>query len=145
MARFSSGLVASELIQMTAVAEKSFRDLRSTAASQVQFIVVSHSNTAATQKWLSSVGGAGHVRALADSERKLYAQWGLGVSSFWHVLNPWSLLECVQHRQARGYLEQAQTAGSFGADYQGIVRWSRKAVTANEVVDIQQAVQAVVS
>lgn len=54
-------------------------------------------------------------------------------------------LECVQHRQARGYLEQAQTAGSFGADYQGIVRWSRKAVTANEVVDIQQAVQAVVS
>lgn len=138
--------------ELTAVAEKTFRHLRSTAAShpEVHFIAVSHSNTAATQTWLSSIDGAGQVQMLVDSERKLYAQWGLGVSSFWHVLNPWSLWSVYKTGKQEGIWNRPtesgnrwQTAGSFGVDQQGIVRWSRKAGTASEVVDFQQAVQAV--
>ena len=143
-----------QIQKVIAVAEKTFRDFRSTAAShpEVHFIAVSHSALAATEKWLSSVGGAGQVQMLVDSERKLYAQWGLGVSSFWHVLNPWSLWSVYRTGKQDGIWNRPtesgsrwQTAGSFGVDWQGIVQWSRKAGTADEVVDFREAVQAVLA
>jgi hypothetical protein len=28
---------------------------------------------------------------IVDEEREVYAKWGLGISSFWHILNPWSM------------------------------------------------------
>lgn len=65
-------------------AEKTFRAIKSMAVlhPDMHFIAVSHSDTPATEKWLSSVEGPGQVGLLVDSDRKLYAQWGLGVSSF---------------------------------------------------------------
>ena len=139
---------------MLAVAEKTFRAFRTTAAShtEMHFVAVSHSDTAATERWLASVDGTGQVQTLVDSERTMYAQWGLGVSSFWHVLNPWSLWSVYKTGQQEGIWNKPtesgnrwQTAGSFAVDRQGIVRWSRKAETADEVVDFHEAVQLVSS
>lgn len=75
---------ALQILEITAVAEKTFRAIKSMAVlhPDMHFIAVSHSDTPATEKWLSSVEGPGQVGLLVDSDRKLYAQWGLGVSSF---------------------------------------------------------------
>ena len=74
-------------------AEKAFRSLRAVAFANpsVNFVAVSHSDQSATDKWLEAVGGAGNVRIIVDCERGLFARWGLGVSGFWHVLNPTNL------------------------------------------------------
>lgn len=91
----------------------------------MRFIAVSHSDTAATEKWLVSIEGAGLVQMLVDSDRKLYAQWGLGVSSFWHVLNPWSLWSVYTPGRNEHIWNKPtesgnrwQTAGSFGVGQQ---------------------------
>lgn len=60
------------------------------AHPSINFVAVSHSDQSAADKWLEAVGGADNVRILVDSERELFAHWGLGVSSFRHVLNPLS-------------------------------------------------------
>ena len=77
-------------------AEKTFLSFRATASAHpsIQFVAISHSNQAATNKWLEAIGGAKHVHIIVDSGRDIFAQWGLGVSSFWYVLSPanmWSL------------------------------------------------------
>lgn len=74
-------------------AEKKFLTFRAAAFAHpsINFIAVSHSDQSATHKWLEAIGGAENVRILVDNERELFAHWGLGVSSFWHVLNPASL------------------------------------------------------
>ena len=61
------------------------------AHPSVNCVAVSHSDQSATAKWLEAVGSAGNVRIIVDCERKLFACWGLGVSGFWHVLNPTNL------------------------------------------------------
>lgn len=74
-------------------AEKTFQSFRAAASAHpsINFIAVSHSDQAATNTWLEAVGGADSVRVIVDSERELFARWGLGVCSFWHVLNPASM------------------------------------------------------
>ena len=75
-------------------AEKTFLSFRTAASAHpsVNFVAVSHSDQSATDNWLEAIGGAENVRIIVDSDRKLFAQWGLGVSSLWHVLNPASML-----------------------------------------------------
>jgi len=75
------------------VAEKTFQSLREAAGknADVNFIAVSHSDQEATDKWIIAVGGEWDTHVIVDAERELYSQWGLGVSSAWHVLNPWSM------------------------------------------------------
>ena len=101
---------------------------------------------------MDSVDGAGQVKIVVDSDRKLYAQWGLGVSSFWHILNPWSLWSVYRTGREDGIWNKPtesgnrwQTAGSFAVDGQGTVQWSKKAGTADEAVDFEQAVKAATS
>ena len=135
-----------------AVAEKTFRAFRAAAESHpdLHFIAVSHSDTEATDKCLASVDGAGKVQVIVDAERKLYAQWGLGVSSFWHVLNPWSLWSVYKTGKEEGIWNKPtesgnrwQTAGSFAVDKEGLIKWGKRAGTADEAADFDQAVQAV--
>lgn len=78
---------------MSSVAEKTFQQLRKLAGKnpEVNFVAVSHSSEEATEKWVIAVGGEWDVHVIVDEKREIYAQWGLGVSSTWHVLNPWSL------------------------------------------------------
>ena len=71
-------------------AEKTFLSFRATASlhPSIHFIAISHSDQSATDKWLEAIGGAGNVRVIVDKDRELFAQWGLGMCSFWHVLSP---------------------------------------------------------
>ena len=39
---------------------------------------------------MSALGGAWNVQVLIDEEREVYAEWGLGVSTAYYLLNPWT-------------------------------------------------------
>jgi hypothetical protein len=80
------------LIPLSPVAEKTFLEARRLANKypSINFIAISHSSKAATDKWVSQVGGAWAVNILIDDEREIYASWGLGVSTTYYLLNPWT-------------------------------------------------------
>lgn len=71
-------------------AEKTFITLRSLANKHttITFIAVSHSSAGHTQKWVEALGGAWNVRVVVDEERRVYAEWGLGVCGIWDVFGP---------------------------------------------------------
>ncbi|KAF2137032.1 uncharacterized protein K452DRAFT_236552 [Aplosporella prunicola CBS 121167] len=136
-------------------AEKTFLSMRATAASHpsIRFVAVSHSDAAATDKWLGALGGPGTgdaaVTVLSDPDRTLFARWGLGVSSFWHVLSPWALWAVYRLGADEGIWNRPtesgnrwQTAGSFAVDARGKVVWGRPAASASEVVEFGDAVAA---
>jgi len=68
------------------VAEKTFISFRSMAAAHpsVHFVAVSHSDADFTTRWIDSIGGAGPVHVIVDTEHELYAHWGLEV--WYHCL-----------------------------------------------------------
>jgi hypothetical protein len=86
---------------------------------------------------------------IVDDERNMYADWGLGVSSFWHVLNPWSLYSVYTLGKQKGVWNRPtesgtrwQISGSFAVDAEGVVRWSRPSASADEVPDFGEALRA---
>jgi len=129
------------------------------AHPDVHFVAVSHSSADATDRWLGSLGSSriavgagapGDVEVVIDEQRELFAKWGLGVSSFWHVLSPWSLWAVYRLGADDGVWNRPtesgsrwQTAGSFGCDGKGVVRWGRAAQRADEIPDFEEAVRAV--
>jgi len=137
-------------------AEATFLNLRATAAQHpnVKFIAVSHSDQSSTGKWLVAVGGPGDepnpVRVVVDLDRQIYAKWGLGTSSFWHVLKPSSLMAAYNLGKQKGIWNRPtesgsrwQTSGSWAVDGEGVVRWGRIAQNADEVPDFDEAVKSV--
>lgn len=133
-------------------AEKTFRSFRAAASTHpsLNFVAVSHSDQSATHKWLEAVGGAENVRIIVDSERELFARWGLGVSSFWHVLNPASMWSVYKLGKEQGIWNRPtesgnrwQTSGSFAVDRNGVVRWGGAAGRADWIPDFEEAVKAV--
>ena len=133
-------------------AEKTFLRLRSSALSHpdIAFIAISHSDQAATDQWVEAIGGAGEVHLVVDSERDRYAEWGLGISGFWHVLNPLGLWNVYKMGKEEGIWNRPtqsgsrwQTSGSFAIDSQGIVRWGQVAPGADWIPDFEEAVKAV--
>jgi hypothetical protein len=118
--------------------------MRETASSypDMHFIAVSHSDQPSTLHWLEAVGGAGHISIVIDTDRGSYAAWGLGVSSCWHVLNPWSLASVYWLGTKEGIWNKPtetgtrwQSSGSFGVDQSGVVRWSEPNKSANDIPD----------
>ena len=85
-------------------AEMTFLRLRAAASAHpsIDFVAVSHSDQSATEKWLEAIGGARDVRVIVDDERELFAQWGLGVSSLWHVLYPASMWSAFKLGREQG-------------------------------------------
>jgi hypothetical protein len=83
-----------------------------------------------------------------DAERETYAAWGLGTSSFWHVLGSLSGVskldkeEGIKVRSTQSG-NRWQTAGNFAVDDQGMVTWSRKDESADDVPDFKEGVDAV--
>ena len=131
-----------------AVAEKTFLSLRNIANDQprISCIAVSHSDNVATDKWLESIGGAGHVEVIVDDERKLYGAYGLGVSSAWHVLNPWSMADVFKIGREEKIWNRPtesgtrwQTAGTFGIDSSGRVKYVQVAQQASDNGDFDKA------
>ncbi|KAJ7656359.1 hypothetical protein DFH06DRAFT_1045719 [Mycena polygramma] len=113
-------------------AEKTFNALRAASShnSEICFIAISHTDQDATDRWLNAVGGNEEVEVVVDSDRDMFAQWGLGVSSFGHVLSPAGLWGAYKLGKNEGIWNRPtesgnrwQTAGSFAVDNEGIVRW----------------------
>ncbi|KAL1652027.1 hypothetical protein SLS58_000150 [Diplodia intermedia] len=133
-------------------AEKTFRNLREAASRNpdIRFVAVSHSDQAATDRWLDSLGGGkGSTELLIDAERDLFAQWGLGASSLWHVLSPWSMYSVYRLGRDEGIWNRPtesgnrwQMAGSFAVDGEGVVRWGGPAKQADDVPGFGEAVGA---
>lgn len=136
------------------VAEKTFLLLRKIAEENkdVQCIAISHSDKESTDRWVESVGGSKDVQVIVDHERKIYASYGLGVSSWWHVLSPASLgtvfklgrEENIWNRPTESG-SRWQTAGVFGVDSKGIVRYSHPAQSAEDLGDLEAALSSIKS
>lgn len=140
--------------ECTIVAEKTFLNLRSAASQHpdVHCIAISHSDAESTGRWLQSLPDPSQnsaVDMIIDDERNIYAEWGLGVSSFWHVLNPWSLYsvytlgkqENIWNRPTESGTRW-QTSGSFAVSGEGTVKWSKPSASADDMPDFGLALKA---
>ncbi|KAJ9655858.1 hypothetical protein H2198_005395 [Neophaeococcomyces mojaviensis] len=133
-------------------AEKTLLTLRETAAQNpdIHLIAVSHSDKSSTEKWLQSVGGSGKIEVLVDDQRHSFAEYGLGASSFWAVLNPWSMSsvfalgkqEDIWNRPTESG-SRWQTAGVFAVDGAGKITYSHRASTSDDLGDLNAAVKSV--
>lgn len=133
------------------VAEQTLLSLRKVceARTDVHCIAVSHSDKASTDKWLDAVGGAGNVEIIVDHERKLYGQYGLGVSSAWHVLNPWSMADVFKVARTEKIVNRPtesgtrwQTAGTFAIDASGEVQYVQVAQQASDNGNFEKALKS---
>ncbi len=133
------------------VAEKTFRNLTkfSTRHPEIRCVAVSHSSQDATEKWVVEVGGEWEVEVLVDYERDLYASWGLGMASTWHVMSPSALYSTYRLGKDEGIWNRAaesgtrwQTSGAFAIDAAGYVRWARVAKSATDLPDFKEALAA---
>ena len=132
-------------------AEKTLLSLRSIASSHpsITCIAVSHSDRSSTDNWLAALGGAGNVRVIVDEEREIYAKWGLGVSSLWHVLSPWSMWSVFRLGREEGIWNRPtesgsrwQESGAFAVDGEGVVRWAGRAESADWIPDFEEGLKA---
>lgn len=133
------------------VAEKTFHEMRKSAGKNpnVNFIAISHSDQESTDKWLTAVGGSWDVNVIVDSDREIYAKYGLGVSSAWHVLNPWSMYSVHKLGKAENIWNKPtesgtrwQTSGSFAVDKEGTVKWAKVAQAADYIPNFNDALKA---
>ncbi|KAI3397014.1 hypothetical protein diail_11341 [Diaporthe ilicicola] len=135
-------------------AEKTFRNLTAFSIKhhpQIHCIAVSHSDEAATTDWVEHVGGAWETDVVVDEERDIYAAWGLGLSSYWHAIGPFSIYNAVQLGKTEGIWNRTtesgtrwQLSGAFATDRKGVVRWASVARTASEVPDLDAALKALI-
>lgn len=118
----------------------------------MHFIAVSHSNEEHTAKWRREIGGddPSNLEVLVDDHREVYAAWGLGVSSFWHVINPQGLYQLYRMAKDEGITNRPtesgyrwQTSGSWAIDGQGTVVWGGPVKTAGEIPEFAVAVKAI--
>ena len=110
---------------------------------------MSHSEKGHTHKWLESVGGAGDVDIIVDDQRQIYAAYGLGVSSFWHVLNPWSMSAVFKLGRGDNIWNRPtesgsrwQTAGLYGVDASGTIRYSHPSQATDDLGDFDEALRS---
>lgn len=113
-------------------------------------MAVSHSSSIATENWLAAIGGAGNVTVVVDPERELYAQWGLGTSSFYHVLSPSSLFAVGKLGWEEGLWNRPtesgtrwQIGGSFAVDAECVIRWVHVASMAGDIPNLNTALESV--
>lgn len=137
---------------MFIVAEKIFCQLRDAAAknSDILCIAVSHSDKAATEKWLQDVGGSGNIQVVVDHDRQSFSEYGLGPSSYWAVLNPWSLSNAMTIGKNEGFDirptesgSRWQTSGLFAVDGSGILTFSYRSKTSDDPGDLEAALESV--
>ena len=128
-------------------AEATFKRLRDIADADpgTRWIAVSHGAQRATQSWCSAVaGGPGEIEVIVDAERRAYGAWGLGRTSLGHFLGARSLREVsrlarrgIRNRHPSG--TRWQSAGAFGIDAAGIVRFVHVPRHAGDLPDVSVA------
>jgi hypothetical protein len=85
-----------------------------------------------------------------DAERETYAAWGLGVSSFWHILNPWSMYsvytlgkqENIWNRPTESGTRW-QTSGAWAVDGDGVVKWGGVGQAASDIPEFGEALKKI--
>ncbi|KAJ4391766.1 hypothetical protein N0V93_005386 [Gnomoniopsis smithogilvyi] len=132
-------------------AEKSFRALTAFStihAGSIHCIAISHSSRQHTEAWVPQVGGEWEVEVIVDEEREIYAAWGLGLSSYWHV-GPMSFFNAMSLGKSEGIWNRTtesgtkwQIGGAFAVDRAGKVRWVSVAKTASDIPDLNAALKA---
>ena len=86
-----------------------------------------------------------------DEEREIYASWGLGVSTTWHLLNPWTQVaaqklgkqEGIWAREVDPSGNRWQVGGSWAMDTMGTVRWGSGQKTADDIPKLEEACKAI--
>jgi AhpC/TSA antioxidant enzyme len=86
-----------------------------------------------------------------DEEREIYAAWGLGVSTTWHLLNPWTQVavqrlgkqEGIWGREVDPSGNRWQVGGSWAMDTMGTVRFGAPSKTADDIPNLEDACKAI--
>ena len=83
---------------------------------------------------------------VVDEGRDLYAAWGLGISSTWHVFSPRAVYATYALGRDEGIWNRPtesgsrwQTGGAFAVDVAGVVRWAHIASAIDDVPDLEAA------
>ena len=150
----------SSLTRQFLVAEKACIDvcnLDAVLEGTIKVILVSHSSEEATNKWFQAVQQSGRLPAnsedqeravsiVIDDEMELYAAWGLGVAKTGHVLNLATVYAALSLGWREGLWDRAtesgsrwQTAGAYGIDRFGIVKWVHVPRLASDLADFEDA------
>ncbi|PQE30220.1 chitinase 3 protein [Rutstroemia sp. NJR-2017a WRK4] len=134
-------------------AEKTFLELRRLANKHqtIRFIAISHSSRAATDRWVQQVGGAWDISVVVDEDREIYSNWGLGVSTTWHLLNPWTQWamqklgkeEGIWGREVDPSGNRWVVGGCWATDGMGTIKWGGVSKTADEIPDLVEACKSV--
>ncbi|KAK3905596.1 hypothetical protein C8A05DRAFT_30600 [Staphylotrichum tortipilum] len=132
-------------------AEKTFKLLAdlSNHHPELHCVAISQAPQEETDKWIVFAGGEWEIEVLVDPQRTLFHAWGLGLSSAWYAVNPMTLWhawklgteEGIWNRNT-GSGSRWQIGGAFAVDAGGFVRWSRPAVSADDVPDFGEALRA---
>jgi hypothetical protein len=135
------------------VTEKLFLYMRSLANrhTSIHFIAVSHCTQQATKDWVNKVGGAWNIDVVVDEKREIYALWGLGMSSYAHLLNPRNGFNQIMLGKNEGVWGQQvgeggnrwQTGGAFAVDERGVVTWGGPMKSVDEVIPLEHACMSV--
>ena len=117
-------------------AEKTYLRLRESAKTHrdIDFIAVSHSDQASTDKWVKSIPQYGsepdNLRLVVDDKKEAYAAYGLGISSWMHVLSPASMMNVFSLARTEGISNRPtesgtrwQTSGTYAIGEDGNVKW----------------------
>ncbi|KAH6643980.1 hypothetical protein C7974DRAFT_371152 [Boeremia exigua] len=138
-------------------AEKTFLNMRDAAATNpnIHFIAVSHSDQESTDHWLAALPDTSkntqpNLQIVIDAEREAYAAYGLGISSFYHVLSPAGLSNLNKLGKEEGIWNRPtesgnrwQTGGNYGIDKNGIVQWNGKHQRADDMSDFKEGIPLV--
>jgi AhpC/TSA antioxidant enzyme len=128
-------------------AEATMRMLREQAerAPAIEWLAITHSPRAATDRYCERVGGPGAVQLVSDPSRAAYAAWGLGRTTLGHFLGRRSLAGVA--RLARQGIRNThptgtrwQSAGTFALDSEHTVVWRHIPAHAGDVPNVLQAV-----
>ncbi|KAK4554028.1 hypothetical protein LTR86_008869 [Recurvomyces mirabilis] len=117
-------------------AEKTLINLREVARhhKDITFLAISHSSQEATDTWLKSLPQAGsepsNLQIIVDEKVEAYAAWGLGSSSYAHVLSPSALYAVWRLGNEEGIWNRPcesgsrwQMSGFFAIDQDGVMTY----------------------
>lgn len=107
-------------------------------------VAVGHAAPQASALWRSKIGGSEGVVCVDDPSRRLYGEWGLGLTDAQHFAGLDSLRSAgrligsgIRNRHPSG--SRWQGGGSFAVDSGGIVRWRHLPRHAGDLPDLEQA------
>jgi hypothetical protein len=118
--------------------------------TSIRFVAISHCTPQATKAWVNKVDGAWNIEVIVDEGRELYALWGLGVSSYAHLLNPRNGFNQIMLGKNEGVWGQEvgeggnrwQTGGAFAIDEKGVVKWGGPMKSVDEAIALEDACSA---